>query len=432
MGKIQPLIKLFVVLFFSTAFIFSSSHFGSQVFGKLSSLDGKFLEGTTVGPVNLSGKSDNEAISLLEESFVNWVNNTKIELQYSERKVNFDISLFDFDATQTVLSIQDGQNNPAFIFVDQLEVEEQIKIIFPEIDSKEMDIEKLTNQLNQTASQFTIVNNQIYLNNDFVLNDSAIDAVINEATISLTEMPIDLSAFITANPEIQVVEEGTFSLLEFAKQKGLENSPSLNVLATGIYQTVLPTNFSITARNISNALPNYAQLGFEAKVNFAEGIDLVIVNPNKAKYTFTFQLENNTLKIAIKGDRLLNSYKISKKDEQILKPKTIIQYSPLVTPGQISVQQEGADGKIVKVLREIYQGSQLLNSEQISEDYYPPVYRVEIHGLAGGAAAAGQTSTTTNSTGTNPTGNQAQTPSKTDTTQQQSDDLWGKPNEQPK
>jgi hypothetical protein len=53
-GENQQLIKLFVVLFFSTAFIFSSSHFGSQVFGKLSNVDGKFLDGTTVGPVDLT------------------------------------------------------------------------------------------------------------------------------------------------------------------------------------------------------------------------------------------------------------------------------------------------------------------------------------------------------------------------------------------
>ncbi|WHX99491.1 hypothetical protein [Neobacillus sp. DY30] len=432
MGKNQQLVKLFVVLFFSTAFIFSSSHFGLQAFGKLANVDGKFADGTTVGPVDLTGKSESEAISLLEESFVNWVNNTKIELQYSERTVPFNLSLFDFDATQTVLSIQKGQSNTAFISVDQLEVEEQIKILFPEIDSEEIAIDKLTNHLNQTSSQFVTGNIQIYLNNEFVLNKTSQEVKLSEATISLTETPNDLPAIITAYPEIQVGEEGAFSLLEFAKQKGLENSASLNILATGIYQAVLPTNFSINSRNISVALPNYAQLGFEAKVNFAEGVDLVIVNPNKVKYSFTLHLENNILKIALKGDRLLNSYKISKKDEQVLKPKTIIQYSPLITPGQISVQSEGTNGKIVKVFRDIYQGNQLLNSELMAEDYYPPVYRVEIHGLAGGAAATGQTSTTTSTTGTNPTGSQTQTPSTSVTTQQQSDDLWGKPNEQPK
>jgi hypothetical protein len=425
-GKNQQLIKLFVVLFFSTAFIFSSSHFGSQVFGKLSNVNGKFLNGTTVGPVDLSSKTDSEAIPLLEESFVNWVSNTKIELQYSEKVVPFDLSLFHFDATQTVLSIQDGQSNPASISLDILLVEEQIKLLFPEIDSKEILVDKLTNHLIQIASQLTNGTNLIYLNKDFVLNETPKEVTVSEATISLAEIPDDLHAIISSYPEISVSEESTFSLLEFAKQNGLENSPSLNVLATSIYQSILPTNFSITARNISRALPNYAQLGFEAKANFAEGIDLVIVNPNKSKYTFTLQLENNNLKIALKGDRLLNSYIISQKDEQLLKPKTIIQYSPLLTPGQITVQQEGADGKITKVIREIYQGNQLLKSEQISEDYYPPVYRIEIHGLAGGETANGQTSTTT---GTSPNGGQTQTQT---TTARQSDDIWGKPNEQPK
>ncbi|MFL6561405.1 MAG: hypothetical protein ACJ8MO_35535, partial [Bacillus sp. (in: firmicutes)] len=80
-----------------------------------------------------------------------------------------------------------------------------------------------------------------------------------------------------------------------------------------------------------------------------------------------------------------------------------------------------------------------LKSELISEDYYPPSYQIEVHGLAGSVQASPQpTVTTGNPDGSN---NQTADPSNpvgiqttTDDTQQDSNDndLWGKPNEQPK
>ncbi|HJV17174.1 MAG TPA: G5 domain-containing protein, partial [Bacillales bacterium] len=75
-----------------------------------------------------------------------------------------------------------------------------------------------------------------------------------------------------------------------------------------------------------------------------------------------------------------NQYKIST-DIQGFKPKTIIQYSPLLASGKVSVTTPGKEGNLVKVYREIYQSDQLLKKELIAEDYYPPVYRVEIHSL---------------------------------------------------
>ncbi|MCM3692245.1 G5 domain-containing protein [Neobacillus niacini] len=431
MSKYQPFIKLFTVLFMSTAFIFSFSHFGSQAFGKIGNNDGMLSEGTSVGSVNLSGKTENEAIALLEERHVEWVKNAKIELQYSEKVAAFDMNLFYFDATETVLNLKDGQKNLASISIDLLQVEEQINTLFPEVDSKQLELTKLTENLTNTAAQFEDGTFSFHLNKDYLLVKGN-DNVISEVIVDLENVSAELSNVINKNPAITIGEESTFSLLEFAKQQKFETSSAINIVATGIYQAVLPTNLTISERNISKALPQYAVLGFEAMVNTAKGIDLVIENPNKVPYTLQLELVNGDFKVTLNGDKLLYKYEISKKDEQVLKPKTIVQYSPLVLPGKTKVESEGVDGKIVKVYRNIYQGSQLLTSKLISEDYYPPVYRVEIMGLEGtqqGTSTTGGTISngTTNSNGT-------QTPSASDTNQQISnnDDLWGKLNEEEK
>ncbi|OLS41523.1 G5 domain-containing protein [Bacillus sp. MRMR6] len=424
-SKYQQLMKLFTVLFLTTAVIFSSSHFGSEAFGKFSNNDGKFYEGTTIGSVNLTGKTENEAIAMLEEKYVEWVNSTKITLQYSEKTVNFDVNLFQFDATETVLNLKEGQNNHASLTIDLLQVEEQINVLFQQVDSKEIELTKLTADLTNTASQLQSGTFSFALNKDYLLVANK-KAVISEVVVELDSVSDELYSLIKNNPEIVIAEEAVFSFLEFAKAQKVENSSALDLLATGIYQAVLPTNLSIKERSISGSLPSYAELGYEAMVNSAKGVDLVIVNPNNATYTLGFDLVPGSLKVTLMGDQLLYKYEISKKDQQELKPKTIIQYSPLLLPGKTKVENAGADGKIVKVYRNIYEGSQLLKAELISEDYYPPVFRVEIHGLTGST----QTGTGTNTTGqTTPSESQSPSPSNTE---QQDNDLWGKTNEQPK
>jgi hypothetical protein len=430
LSKHQSFIKLFVVLFLSTAVIFSSSHYGVKAFQNITNVsDGKFLEGTTIGSINISGKTESETIALLEEKYVEWVKNTKIEFQYSEKIVPFDTNLFSFDATQSVYSIKDGQSNTVSMTIELLPVEEQIQLKFPTINTQKLELTKLLADLTNTASKFEAGSYIFNLNKDYLLVEAnKNDHVISKSIVRLTDVPNELISIVTANPELQIAEGATFSLLEFAKQQKIESSASLSVIATGIYQSVLPTNFKIIERNISNALPIYTAVGFEAKVNVVNGTDFVLVNPNTTPYTVEMKLENKDLIVTLKGEKLLYDYKISKKDEQQLKPKTIIQYSPFLLPGQIKVQTNGLDGQIVKIFRETYQGEQLITSELLSEDYYPPVYRVEIHGLIGTQQATSQTPI---SQTTNPTGNPSTTSSEL-VEQNSDDDLWGKPNEEPK
>jgi hypothetical protein len=415
-------------------------YFGAKAFENLTNTNGKYSDGTTIGALDVSGKTKDEARSLLEKRHATWIKDTSIELIYGEKVAPTDLIQFHLDAQQTVDSIKDGQKNPAYIIIDKSQVEEQLQIQFPQLKASDFDLEKLTASLNEKAALFESGSFDLNLYNDFLLaNHTKKDAVINVAVVDLNEVPEDLQALIEKYPIINIEEESTFSLLEFAKKQKIGESATLNILATGIYQAILPSNFSIEERNIGNALPEYSSIGFEAKVNQSKKSDLVIANPNKAKYILELQLDNDQLKVTLKGERFLYNYQISTKDDQKLKSKTIVQYSPLLLSGKTKVQTEGAEGQIVKIYRDIYQENQLMKSELISEDYYPPVYRVEIHGLAGVVKGTTQTTGTSDSqvsTQTNDTsntiGNQTTTTSGTAQPTSEDSDLWGKPNEQPK
>ncbi|QCJ43632.1 hypothetical protein FAY30_17870 [Bacillus sp. S3] len=443
MGKNQQMIKLFVVLFICTAFIFSFSHYGAKAFEKMTNMDGKYSDGTTIGAFNVSGMSEEEAKRILEEKYLEWLQETTMRLQYGEKEVPFELNPFHLDSQQTVSSIKDGQNNPAFITVDQVQVEEQIEILFPQIKSNELDLDKLMKNLNDTASLFKAGTYTFNLYNDYLLAEHKKDVVLNVAVVEMNDVPVDLQTVIEKNSSIKIPEESTFSLLEFAKEQKMGSADSLNLLATGIYQAILPSNMSIVERNIGSSLPKYVKLGFEAKVIQAKMADFIISNPNKAKYLLELKLENNQLKVTLKGKKFVYEYKITTKDEEKLKPKTIIQYSPLLLPGKTKIQTKGVEGQIIKIYRETYQGDQLLKTELISEDYYPPVFQVEVHGLGGSQQGTPQTNgtdgtkqgtTNSNQTTTNSELNSSQTTSPTETWQQDSNDsdLWGKPNEQPK
>lgn len=450
MEKNQQVIKLFVVLLLGTAFIFSFSHFGAQAFDILTNSDGKFSNGTSIGALNVSGKNRSEAVSMLEEKYVDWVKGTKITLQYQEKNVPFNLDLFHLDSKQTVDSVKDGQQNPALITIHKKQVEEQLQILFPQLKSSDFDLDKLTTSLMQTASKFVNGTYNLNLYNDYLLADRINqNAVLSVAELPLKEAPFDLQSFIEEKPKLEVTGESTFSLLGYVKQQKLKlNSETLNIIATGIYQVILPTNFTIVERNISSILPDYATLGYEAKVNLDNNADLIFTNPNKEKFVLEFKYENSSLKVLLKGGSFLYNYKISTKDEQNLEPKTIIQYSPLLLSGKTMIKTKGEEGKIAKIYRNVYQGDQLIKSELISEDYYPPVYQVEVHPLAGaaqtngtqaGSAAVGQTNGTQAGTTAATLNGSAPTPStnttEATTTSQQGtneSDLWGKPNEQHK
>ncbi|WP_026572294.1 G5 domain-containing protein [Bacillus sp. UNC438CL73TsuS30] len=444
MGKNQQMIKLFVVLFFSTAFIFSFSHYGALAFENFSNPDGKYSNGTTIGGIDISGKSQSEVVDLLNNHYTDWLKNSKVNLQYTEKIAPFDLKDYKFDSATTISSIKDGQSNSLFVTIDKAQVEEQLQINFPQVNSKDIDVDKLTKSLSDTASKLEVGTFNFNLYNDYLLAGThEKNAVISKEILKLTDVPVDLPDLVNQISKIEIHGQSTFSILEFAKKHHIENFSSLNIMVTGFYQSILPTNFLIVERNISSKLPSYATLGNEARVGVKTNSDLIIENPNQGNFTLEYKLDDKRLIVTLKGERFMYSYKISKKNKQDLKPKTILQYSPLLLAGQSKIQTQGKNGHMVKVYREVYEGEKLVKTNLISDDYYPPIFQVEVHGLSGSTQDAEQS---TNNGGTKNTSDNIQSgtgttddtngnPTKaTDSTQNSSNDsnLWGKPNEQPK
>ena len=385
-------IKLFLILILCSTYIFSFSHFGAFAYDTFFNKNGSFDEGTMVGTVDLSGQTKPEASILLNEQWINWQNETTITIHYKEKAEVFDNTLFTFLEEESFNRIKPGQRNELVVNLESLDT--FLSFISPTLTNDILDIKKLKSDLLSKAASLETGNVEIqladYLLDSTLEQNNTVEEVVLKTNLSFNEKNIINEQF----HEIELAPMSQYSLIKHVEELGVQqlSSEALSVIATGIYQVILPTNFSIMERDISEELPNYAELGFEAKVNLEQNKDLVFFNGNESSYKILIEAKDDRLVISLKGPSFLQQYKITTQDQQNFTPKTIVQFNPELSPTQKIVEKEGKEGQFIKVVREIYtENNELIQKESISEDFYPPVHQVEVHGLI-----VKQSDTTTN------------------------------------
>src|SRR5690606_11403216 len=104
------------------------------------------------------------------------------------------------------------------------------------------------------------------------------------------------------------------------------------------------------------------------------------------------------LTVQVKGSPFLYSYNIEQSEIEEFKQKTIIQYSPQLLPNQTLVKDEGKAGFRIKTIRKVLgESGEFIREELISEDYYAPIEKIEVHGLKAGEPTSGDTSSVSGS-----------------------------------
>ncbi|MFJ7851011.1 VanW family protein [Peribacillus sp. NPDC097206] len=381
--KNPQMLKIFLVFILSTAYIFSFSHFGASAYNQIFKDSAQFGENTTIGSLDIEGQSKREVSTLLSEATEKWTQNTVLGITYKEGQMTVDNGIFNFQREKTVVSLLSGKKNKAVVSVDKDSLLEDLYDMSLSLASTTLDIDRLANDLAVSAEFLTEGTKTLELEN-YIDGDVGEDEVIAEATVNVGDAATAIKELIPLIQPMEVKGETQFSLLQ--KMSELEgkkyNSDTLSRLATAIYGVVLPTNFTILERNISDQLPGYAKLGFEAHIDSEIGHDLVFANTNDHAYRVELQVEGKKLKATLKGQSFLNSYEVKTNDEKRYTPKTIKQYSDELAPAAMQVKKEGKDGITVKVLRRIESSSgDLQETETVSEDFYAPIHRIEVYGL---------------------------------------------------
>lgn len=374
-------LKLFLILILCSTYIFSFSHLGAFAYDTLFNKIGSFEKGTMLGNADLSGQSKSKASTLLNEKWTNWQNGTTITFHYKEKTEVFDNTLFTLLEEESLNRVKEGQRNELVVRLDSLDT--FLSFISPTLTAHKLDIEKLKNNLLSKAESLDTGNVDIHLEDYWINPAEEQKNIVGEAVIKTNLSFNEMNVINEQLHEMKLASMKQYSLLTSVKEVGLQLSPeALSSIATGIYQVILPTNFSIIERNISEELPDYAELGFEAKVNPEANKDLVFMNGNESSYKIRIKAEKDRLVVSLLGPSFLQQYKIITQDQQSFTPKTIVQFNPELSPAQKIVEKEGKEGQFIKVVRKIYtENNELIQEESISEDFYPPVHRVEVHGL---------------------------------------------------
>jgi hypothetical protein len=449
--RTQQVIKFSLILSVFSIFIFSFTYFGTSAFSSRTSTNQVFSDQTFIGSIDISNKTQQEAVGEIQARVDEWIAAANIKLMFKGQTFPIDTSSYVFLIEESIASSENGIQNELIV---EFKEESLDTLPMPSENRADLKKEKLLQALQATGQAF-LNTAEINLAEYLPAEDPV---TISTAITTLPAENIEIKEIVESISQIEIAPESQFSLADFAEEVGISDKPAFaySQIASAIYKAILPTNFVVAERHISRQLPENIEIGYEAKVDFAKNMDLKFYNPNKTSYLVEINWQGQELQVAITGSPLLYEYKITASDQQEFKPRIIKQFSPLLNQGQKSVEKEGEPGFLLTLTREIYgQKGELLETEFIAEDFYPPVHRVEILPVAPAEQqtapsaegnpdtvalpAADNGAVPSESSDINPSspeesstdiGNKENVEDANESTDE--DRLWGKPNEQPK
>jgi hypothetical protein len=372
-------LKLFVVLFLSTVLLISFSQVGANAYDKLLN-QGTFEPGTQIGTVNVETLTKNQAITKLEKQLISWFEEEHLQLLINEENMVIGQEFFFFEFPNTVNSAKHGKTNPIIVQIDQSiyesELREKLNDHYDTIDHEQLQA-VLINAVSSLAPDQQIYSIQAYVKDE-------LDTVAAENASSTTADQAQVQKVVNLVGTIEVPAGSQVSFVELLKDSKEIPQDGLNVVTSSLYKTLLLTNFVIVERHTSLELPENIQLGYEAKIIPGKS-DLKWFNPNETDYTISFQLTDSVLNVTVNGAPFLNRYEVNLSEQTSYPPKSIIRYTSLLDEDQEKVVQEGKEGLFVKLSRNIFDvRGNFIETEDISEDFYPPTHKIIETGLING------------------------------------------------
>ncbi len=369
-------LRITCILMISTVYLITFSHYGVMAFDAFL-YKGAFKPGTQIASVNIEKMTKAEAVTKLEKRLATWFSEENLQVTINEENLVIGQDYFIMDLPDTVEKAKDGKDNKFNVRINQAIYEAELKSRLNEqfnlIDHNQLQ-EILVNSVNNMANEKQFFTIQAFMKND--LNSIAAE---NNLTTSFNRN--DVQKVLDALGTVVVPAQSQVSFLDLIKEKGKLPQEALSVVSSSLYKTILLTNFVVIERHTSQTLPDFIELGLEASI-VPEKSDLKWFNPNQTDYNITFQLTEEGLYSRVSGAPFLQSYTIKFKDQTSYAFKTIVRFTSLLEEGEEVVKVDGRDGLFVKVTREIYDTSgALVESEKISEDFYPPTHKIIETGL---------------------------------------------------
>ena len=383
----KEFLKLFFVIMFSTTFLIGFSHYGASALERVIYAENRFTEGTKVGGIDISDLTKQEAEQLVESKAAEWLTAPPVSLIGSEIVMQAPGDLFRLDVQQSIGQAVDGKKVELIANVDEEQLLVFVKEHLPESWAKGIEIGKLSKDLANVASSLqtlpALFNVVDYMNEEAkpLFTDQVISKVTRE---KLGVEHHVLLLWLSQHPVAEIKGNSQFSVQKFLEGAKDLSPQSASILASAIYELVLSTNFEIVERHISRELPLGTTPGLEARLDF-QRYNFLLYNPNFNDYKLEFQVANGGFTIILKGVPFVQKYIYEHGETEFFDPKTIVHYSNDVQAGEKQIKQEGKRGLLAKVIRKVFDiNGNLLETKVMSEDFYLPVHKIEVHPLLSG------------------------------------------------
>ncbi|MGG0644521.1 G5 domain-containing protein [Sporosarcina gallistercoris] len=336
----------------------------------------RFGDHTYAGPFNLSKQTDQEAEVKLTSELLGMQDKLQADLLYQDATIPLPVELVEYNPTATIEQAKSEAENSLIATVSEDGLSTLLQQQLPMLTINESELQSIASGISEKLES-GIMPQSIILT-DFLESTQPITEIAS-ASIKIDGLTAPMLELISKLDGSELEPKTPFSLLEFIEntQPGLLDVEELTILASTLYRASLQTNFWIEERSIRRELTQGVEPGFEAAINTQLGLDYVMTNPNYTSYTMHAKWESGSLNISIEGMPLRHEYKPYVADTNTFDPKTVVQYSEDLSRGQVRVAESGRDGFEVIVQREIFEDGTLLTTEPVSEDFYPPVSRVE-------------------------------------------------------
>ncbi|WP_019413851.1 VanW family protein [Paenisporosarcina sp. TG20] len=397
----------FAALLGTSVLFFGLSQAGTYVIDEVVFPTKGFGDQTYIGPYDVSNLAEQDAAVTVQTGVQGWYDQALVQIRLQDAIIPFPLEAIEFNTDATLTTAQNGSKNELQFDVSDESVGTFLHQQFSPMSFNDEQITSVTELIREHLAtgrkeQTVDISNALYA------SSSALEMITNvsfnniETTAGIQNLMFALDGYVI-NPLT------TFSLLEFIESVdiGLVTEQDLTTLASILYASVLQTNFGVDERSIGPTVPTSVPLGFDASINRKLGVDFVFTNPNTTSFTININGVGSNLTASLSGLPFVYSYETTISKPENFSFKTIKQYSSFVEQKTIRIKTEGEDGVQVVVLKNILSGESILETREVSEDFYPPVHKVEVHPLTVTEAAERGTGST-DGTGTSTDGTTGQ------------------------
>ncbi|MGR3765220.1 VanW family protein [Rossellomorea sp. NS-SX7] len=376
MKKSTYTIPVFFVL--CTVYLFGSAHAGTYLYDHFFQSEHVSANETMIAGIKMSNEKTDE--TKLQEEIRVWKESHLLKVTYLGMEERIPSEVFQFDIDATIENASEGGESPLLLQVDEGLFRELLTSLGIDVDR--IHIESLIDAVTKSASMLQEEEREFALED--YLNSPEEMQVLAENEIGDVELTPGLEEFLSSFTEFDIEPISTFSLLEFVEDQHISylTDEELSLISTGLYKLLLHSDLDIVQRNQGRSLPEYAELGFEARVDRELHQDFRFANPNSQPYKLRFQMTGDILSFVLEGPQLPYEVEISLENKQTIEPRVIKQYTPYVEQGRTKVRAEGKEGVQIEVWKTMLDSTgAVLKEELVSRDYYPPVHREELVSL---------------------------------------------------